>query len=192
MKKIINQILSLTPEDFFTHDTLSTTVNYINNKSDVDLYTKPAGIEHYRLLSVISNLFEDNTLYDVGSYKGLSALALSSNKHNYVKSYDIRWCIEVERPDNVEFVVGDFTMDFDPSKTKFIFVDVDPHDGNQERRIIEFLYDMQYKGLIMFDDIHQFEGMRNFWKNVYLPKYDLTHLGHWSGSGLVDFSDIVY
>ena len=45
--------------------------------------------EHYRLLAYLSTLFNDQILFDVGTLKGYSALALSYNRANKIVSYDI-------------------------------------------------------------------------------------------------------
>jgi len=52
-------------------------------------YAKNAGAEHYRLLEFFSNLYYNETLIDVGTNIGCSAIALASNKSNFVLSYDV-------------------------------------------------------------------------------------------------------
>jgi hypothetical protein len=39
----------------------------------------------------------------------------------------------------------------------------------------------------MLDDIHLNDDMKLFWNNITEEKYDLTSIGHWSGTGLVVF-----
>lgn len=161
--------------------------NFIEDVNDKQLYLKPSGVEHYRLLAKVSQLV-GSKVYDIGTYKGLSALALASYQNSFVISYDIDYNIKIERTHNLEFRIGNFYNDENILKSPFIFFDIDPHDGIQESEFYEYLIEKGYQGLVMFDDIHQFEGMRKFWSKVALPKYDLTHIGHWSGTGLVDFS----
>ena len=143
--------------------------------------------EHYKLLAYISHMYNNTTIYDIGSYLGYSAVALSMNQTNQVVSYDIDWFIKVGRPHNVEFRVGDCFKDPLLLKSPFIVVDVDPHNGMWEKQFVEYLEKNEYKGNVFFDDIHLNEGMQKFWDELKQPKDDLTEFGHWSGSGLVYF-----
>jgi hypothetical protein len=45
--------------------------------------------EHYKLLSYLSDLFEDEIILDLGTRDGLSALVLSKNQKNKVITYDL-------------------------------------------------------------------------------------------------------
>ncbi len=65
-------------------------------------------------------------------------------------------------------------------KSDFIVLDIDPHDGIEETRILEALEKNNYKGIVLLDDINLNPGMKNFWK-------DITEYGHWSGTGIVIF-----
>ena len=42
-----------------------------------------SGVEHYRLLAHISTYYENETILDIGTFKGGSALALSFNNNNF-------------------------------------------------------------------------------------------------------------
>ena len=77
----------------------------------------------------------------------------------------------------------------------FIVLDVDPHNGNMEIRFYEWLKRIKYTGFVVCDDIWYFKDMRdNFWNEIpYNERYDLTELGHWSGTGVFTFnSDITF
>ena len=52
-----------------------------------------------------------------------------------------------------------------------------------------FLKENNYRGFVICDDIWYFNEMRNnFWYKIEDEfKYDLTDLGHWSGTGVVFF-----
>jgi hypothetical protein len=39
----------------------------------------------------------------------------------------------------------------------------------------------------MFDDIYLNAEMTNFWNGLQNEKYDLTKVGHWSGTGIAIF-----
>ncbi|MDQ4041371.1 MAG: class I SAM-dependent methyltransferase, partial [Actinomycetota bacterium] len=68
-----------------------------------------------------------------------------------------------------------------------VFVDA-AKDGQQERVFLDLLARTAERGPIaVFDDIRQWK-MLAIWREVQQPKLDLTSFGHWSGTGLVDFS----
>ena len=143
--------------------------------------------EHYALLSTISQQYRCVKIYDIGTYQGLSAVALSANPSNLVISYDIGNYVEVKRPDNVEFRVGNFYTDFDMLNSPLILFDIAPHNGKDERIFVDHLMRVGYKGTVIFDDIYFNDEMKEFWNSVTQEKYDITHLGHWSGTGIVYF-----
>jgi len=86
----------------------------------------------------------------------------------------------------VQYFLGDITLNKKLKNSSFIFFDVD-HNGSFERIFYEHLKKIKYKGLLMCDDIHLNEPMKNWWNNIKEDKYDLTDKGHWSGTGLVHF-----
>jgi len=153
--------------------------------------------EHYKLLAYLSVFFNDETIVDIGTYRGLSALALSYNISNKVITYDIidnfsgyKDIITPENRENIEFRIKDCRNDKEIfKKTNFIMLDVDPHDGIQERDFFKFFEEIEYEGIILLDDIHLNEPMNNFWNNIKQTKYDLTEYGHWSGTGIVLFGN---
>lgn len=185
--KLIDKVLEISSSGV-SNTFPSNISNNILDEKDKHLFHRPPGEEHYRLLAEISSVMDFGLVYDIGTYKGLSALALAANESVDVISYDIRWSVNVNRPRNIEFRVGNFYNDPILLKADFIFVDIDPHDGSNEQIVLKYLKDHNYTGLVMFDDIYQFDGMKKFWESIEQPKHDLTHVGHWSGTGLVDFS----
>lgn len=142
--------------------------------------------EHYRLLCYLSTLVNNTTIYELGTYQGASALCLAYNKSNYVISYDVVHCIEVERQPNIEFRLGDYKKDSNIINSPLIFIDV-THDGVLEQEIYDYLSDNNYKGITVWDDILLNREMINFWGNVKREKIDLTHVGHFSGTGVIVF-----
>jgi hypothetical protein len=145
-------------------------------------------IEHYKLLAYFASLYDNTTFYDLGSYKGNSAIALAENLNNQVISYDIGYFLEYARqPINVEFRIGDFYRDKGLLDSPLIMVDVDPHDGKQESLFFNYLETNKYKGMVILDDIHLNKGMEDFWRSVSQRKVDATKYGHYSGTGLVFF-----
>ncbi len=148
--------------------------------------------EHYRLIAYLSTLFDDVTIFDIGTNLGYSALALSYNNANKIISYDIVECKELncaEELSTIEYLIGDVLTDDRLLGSPLIMLDTD-HDGVFENRCYRFLKENAYSGLLFLDDIHLFPPMKAFWNSIFEPKQDLTDLGHWSGSGLVDFGSV--
>ena len=165
---------------------------------DIDFFNPP-GKEHYRLLAYFSTLFNNCNIIDIGSHLGHSALALSFNKSNTVYSFDI--VDKIRKPikmiENIKFCNDDlFDKDtFEKWKDTilscpFIFLDVDPHNGKMETGLIGYLKQIDYKGFIICDDIWYFKEMRDeFWYKLNDEyRYDMTDIGHWSGTGIVTFN----
>lgn len=160
----------------------------INNLESRGFFVLRPGQEHYPLLAHISTLYSDVILYDIGTYRGCSALALSYNKKNTVKSFDIGdfTALRDTRPKNIELIIGDFMEQSleEIHSSPFIMLDID-HTGVTEQKILDFLIDNNWHGHLLLDDIHMNDEMRQFWANITAEKYDLTDIGHWSGTGLV-------
>jgi len=162
-------------------------------------YAEP-GIEHHRLLSYLSTMFEGKTLIDIGTHLGDSALALSYNEDNRVLSFDVVDLVPAHRRKraNVTFCQADL---FDLATrdkwrdtlltSALIFIDIDPHEGTREYALLDWLFRNEYSGLIVLDDIWYFKAMRDqIWYRIEdRQKLDVTHIGHWSGTGIVSFSE---
>jgi hypothetical protein len=173
----------------------------LNNDNE---FIGKAGTEHYRLLSYFSTLFNGQNILDIGSHKGNSALALSYNNSNTVYSFDIVDNIhpDIKLIENIRFYKENILDDNTCNKWKnvilscpFIFMDVDPHNGNMEMQFYKYLKKIGYNVFVIFDDILYFKEMRdNFWYKIpYEERYDLTNYGHWSGTGIVSFNkDITF
>jgi hypothetical protein len=185
MKKItIEQIkeLSLTQDD-----TLSEYIVEDGTRKLKEWFFSPPGKEHYTLIASLSHCVNDSVLYDIGTFRGSSALALSSNKTNRVVTYDIVNYLTHKLPENVEFKIGNYKEDEGVLSSPLIVFDCDPHDGKLEREVIDFLEKNKYNGTILFDDIHLNDKMKEFWNSIKQEKYDVTDKGHWSGTGIVFF-----
>lgn len=149
------------------------------------------GREHYALLYSISLLIDGETLIDIGTYKGCSALALSANPKNKVMSFDINNSnILYPAPGNVQFILDNvFAPEYKDAilASPFIMLDTD-HDGIFEQRFVEYLDSIKYQGFVMFDDIYLNDAMKKFWQNQSHRKInDLTIAGHWSGTGVIEY-----
>jgi hypothetical protein len=161
-------------------------------------FNGPPGYEHYKLLSHLSMQFNNSIIIDIGTHRGSSALALSYNPTNTVHTFDILDKVTnefVRKRENIKFSLDNLFDD--PSKWEatilsaaFIFLDVDPHNGTMEMDMYNYLKRIGYKGFVVCDDIWYFKEMRdNFWSKIpYEERYDVTHLGHWSGTGIFTFN----
>ena len=142
-----------------------------------------AGDEHYRLLAYISTLFKNKVLLDIGTYKGDSSTALTYNKSNKVISFDLVDELE-NKNDDVEYRLGNIINYPEIIKSSsFILIDT-YHNGDFEQEFINFINDINYKGLVMLDDIHLNQAMEKVWHSINKDKYDLTNIGHNTGTGL--------
>lgn len=162
----------------------------INNDEYKNYYEEKSSKEHYRLLTYISNNFNNETFVDVGTLKGSSALALSTNKQNKVYSFNVSNQLELnENPENVEFIIDNvINGKFDDIllSSKFILLDT-YHDGTFEKEFYDYLVLIDYKGYLLLDDIHLNFEMERFWDLIPKEKYDITNIGHATGTGVVYF-----
>lgn len=155
-------------------------------------FNEQPGNNHYKLLAFISSLFPEQTIMDIGTHFGLSSLAMSYVQNNQIISYDI---IDIKSlshlPNNCIYKIGDFTKDKAVLKSPFIFIDVDPHDGVQENIFHNFFIENSYRGITLWDDIHLNQSMKDWWSNINdetVQKFDLTELGHSSGTGMIIYN----
>ena len=191
---------------------LSSFKDIISNVNDTYHFYRKSGETMYRLLAYLSCYFNNKLILDIGTCTGTSALALSFNQKNRVISFDTveRQAILIESKintinnvwlkdegfkvfylNNIDFIIS---KDFMKSFSSFLLVsdlillDID-HSGIKEKQIYDFLVKNNYKGILLLDDIIQFDGIINLWKSIDKKKYDLTKYGNFCGTGLVDFSD---
>lgn len=177
-----------------------------NNADFARYYSYNSGQEHYRFLTYISDCMENQTVLDIGTLHGWSAIALGSNKKTKVVSFDLPrsvcvWgqqeCVQYIQEPNITFrlenILENGNNDALILESPFIFLDT-VHDGIFEREFVQRLVDIGYKGVVAFDDIHLLncghpcgEAMREFWNSIQLTKYDATGIGHGSGTGIVLF-----
>jgi hypothetical protein len=169
---------------------------YVNNIGNE--FFLESGVEHYKLLSYMSTLFNNCNIFDIGTHKGESATALSYNKSNTIYTFDIEnRIVNKNNPDNIIFnyvnIFEDSVRDGWKDKllnSPLIFLDIDPHNGILEYEFYLFLKENNYQGMLVIDDIWYFKNMRNnLWYKIETEyKLDITHMGHWSGTGVVQFN----
>ena len=188
---MLNKILSVTKEKLnaINFDKYQETFSFDGYPNS--WFFMEAGQEHYRLLVYIGSLFKNKVLLDIGTYHGNSAIALANNKSNSIISYDIEAqpIVSKVKFDNIAFQIGNI-LELSHADTilKCPFIMLDTyHNGDFEEEFVNYLHEMKYKGLVMFDDIYLNYEMRKFWEGIKDEKYDLTEVGHFSGTGLVIF-----
>jgi len=183
---MLNKILSVTKEELNSID-LGAYKDMSKNGSPKNWFFMEAGREHYRLLAYISGLFNGETLLDIGTYQGSSSIALSFNDKNKVASFDVVAQPEIKKISvaNIEYYIGN-VLDhpdlilFSP----FILLDT-YHDGVFEKEFMDKLIEIDYHGIVMFDDIYLNDEMKKFWEGITQEKHDLTPVGHFTGTGIV-------
>jgi O-methyltransferase len=161
--------------------------------------------EHYRLLAALVKLLQPKRVIEIGTFRGLSALALKQFLpiDGQIVTFDlIRWESLPEtslRPQDfadqrLRQEIADLSRPwvFESHRrlireTELIFVD-GPKDGEFERKLLEQLETVEFSKpiLLVLDDI-RFWNMLAVWQGIGRPKLDLTSFGHWSGTGLVDW-----
>lgn len=148
--------------------------------------------EHYRLLTYITKIYNNITIIDAGTSFGHSCLALVQNPNNKIITYDVvqRNFSFFTEYKNVEFKKLDINEETPEiiNSADIILLDIDPHDGIQEKKFIDYLININYKGYVICDDINLNQGMINWWDSIDIEKYDITEVGHFSGTGLINFN----
>jgi hypothetical protein len=153
------------------------------------------GAEHHSLLSFLAaQLPAGSKVVDLGTLFGASALALAHGlPSGRIITYDIRDNIprgveSIRQVPNIEFRVRDGIIDSGSYlDARLILLDVDPHDGIQERVFIERMIEAGFTGIVVCDDIYCNAAMTAFWNWIPIEKHDVTRFGHISGTGIVVF-----
>lgn len=172
------------------------------NPTYKEFLSKKPGEEHYKLLFYIAKLLAATTspspavISDIGTLYGSSALSFAAAHPTIqVTTYDILNVVPnvqgiktVNNVLNIKRKIMSGQLDIhNICKSQVVLMDIDPHEGSEEVKFINLLLNAGFKGLLLVDDIHLNDGMKAFWNGVTLPKYDLTDIGHWTGTGLIVF-----
>lgn len=161
--------------------------------------------EHYRLLAALVRALAPQTVVEIGTFQGLSALALAKNlpPGGRVHTFDV---VSHKRIPGAVLTDADLAdgritahlADLTGSEgfashrglleaAELIFVDA-AKDGVMERRLLARMESLRARPglLVVFDDIRLW-NMLAIWREVKRPKLDLTSFGHWSGTGWIDW-----
>ena len=161
--------------------------------------------EHYKLLRAIVQETKPGLVLEIGTYTGLSALAMIAAlpPGSELVTVDIipwdRIPGSYLRPsDFAEGMLRQIVCDLGQREVAekhaallrnadLIFVDA-AKDGVFEYRLMQQIKSVGLKpgALLIWDDI-RFWNMLRLWREIRQPKLDLTSFGHWSGTGLVDW-----
>jgi predicted O-methyltransferase YrrM len=149
----------------------------------------PAGTEHYQLLTHLSSLCSDQLILDIGTFHAGSAIALSANPKAHVISFDLvnHRTRDIQKP-NLQFRLADVLQSPELIQQASLILLDTYHNGDFEAVFYQALADLCFTGTLILDDIYLNVPMQDFWHSIRRPKMDITHLGHWSGTGAVFFS----
>ena len=167
--------------------------------------------EHYRLLAAMVKTLHATTVIEIGTFTGMGTVAILQGlrpdgqvvtfdlvpwndfEHTWLQDEDFtkteggrvtQVLADVSAPGGIE----PYRVLFEAAD--FIFID-GPKDGTTESRILANLATLTLRRdpIVFFDDIRVM-NMVGVWRRVSRPKFDITSLGHWSGSGLIDWNGI--
>lgn len=145
----------------------------------------PSGQEHYRLLVWLGKQVKGRIL-ELGTFRGHSALCLGVGGQ-YVISCDVDDNLSIKSlPSNISIAFTDQGhLDFG-ANVDLIFLDT-LHDGIYERKVLDYLRSIKWKGILVMDDIVLFPELAKLWVEIPERKEDWTDVGHHSGTGVVYF-----
>lgn len=172
-------------------------MQYISfSQEHVKFFLAPSGKEVYKLLASVSKQLDIGAVVsDIGTFIGSSALALSFNDGVKVHTYDPVNHIPsaqhvttiLSRMNIKRTVVSGQALISKIAESTVVFLDIDPHNGIEETKIMTKLKELGFKGLLIVDNINCNKHMKHFWASVPkdLKKIDVTHIGHWIGTGII-------
>jgi predicted O-methyltransferase YrrM len=161
--------------------------------------------EHYRLLAALVKILQPKRVVEIGTFRGISALALKQFLpiDGKITTFDlVPWdsipdtSLRAEdfADDRLRQQIGDLSQPavFESHRaliqeTELLFID-GPKDGIFERKFLRQLETLSFRKplFLVLDDI-RFWNMLATWHDIARPKLDLTSFGHWSGTGLVEW-----
>ena len=163
--------------------------------------------EHYKLLAGFVLAVKPKLVVEIGTAQGVSALSMK--KYLPLSSKIITFDIFSWKDDEKTILkeedfqdgrltqyIADISDNNSFSQYKnlistadLLFIDV-THDGKLESEIIKKFKEEGFINTpyIIFDDIRVW-SMLKMWRNIAMPKLDLTSFGHWSGTGVVQWQE---
>lgn len=145
----------------------------------------PSGEEHYRLLVWLGKQVKGRIL-ELGTFRGHSALCLGKFGE-FVHTFDVENHISVNKmPQHVHFDLSEIGHKWVNNAYDLIFLDT-MHDGIYERKVLGYLRSINWKGIVVMDDIILFPELAKLWAEIPERKEDWTDVGHHSGTGVIWF-----
>lgn len=160
--------------------------------------------DHYRLLAGLVRVLRPQRVVELGTALGVSALAMKAElpAQGRVTTFDVvPWRAfehTVLRDEDFDGSLVQLTDDLSGldvarkherllREADVLFLDA-MKDGVMEHRFWANFHAVGLKpgAIVVFDDIRLW-NMLSFWRNVREPKLDLTSLGHFTGTGLVEW-----
>lgn len=172
---------------------------------------------HYLLLTSLCEICQSKKIVEVGTASGISLSSFLKSKFTeYVYTWDIYplsdqgaddWFENSTIRDYVKNILKlnsnrykQYVEDLNDSKifdkrkqilenADLIFID-GPHNGIFEKELFNKMSKLNFKKntILILDDI-KVSSMVNFWTSIDLPKLDISHLGHQTGTGLVKLNN---
>lgn len=162
---------------------------------------------HYRILNGIVRSLNPKRVVEIGTWTGISSLAIldgASSDNFKLTTFDIIPWNEIEHTalnqddfgPHFEQKLADLSNRDHFHQQKEIFQEADlifidgPKDGVFEYQLVEYFKELNFYNnpIIFFDDINQIE-MLNLWHGINKPKFDITSLGQFTGTGLIDWTE---
>ncbi len=164
--------------------------------------------EHYKLLAGFVQALEPKCIIEIGTYTGMSALALKQHLplDGTITTFDLRSWKEDDRTilqekdfENgvLKQEIADLSLEKEQiryqsllQQADLIFIDA-THDGLLEKKILDNFQRISFRKLpyLILDDIRVWT-MLKMWREVSYPKLDLTSFGHWSGTGIIEWKSL--
>lgn len=161
--------------------------------------------EHHKMLAALVRVLKPKRIIEIGTLNGWSALAMKEYlpADGRIDAFDI---MDWQQFAKTAFQPADFADGrlvyhvedlADPAvaarnhdllaAADLVFLD-GPHDGDTEYRMIENFRKVHFTNnpLFVFDDIKMHDMMK-LWRELPLPKMDITSLGHYSGTGIAEW-----
>ena len=154
--------------------------------------------EHYKLLRGISSVLKPKITVEIGTWVGMSTLALAKFSEKTI-TYDIRewqnfkksFLVDSDFSQGIEQRIGNLAENifFENERQIFekadlIFLDA-PKDGVFEEKFLRLVLPVLKPGAILILDDIKFLNMLKIWENLEHQRIDLTSFGHATGTGIV-------
>ena len=129
----------------------------------------------------------DNVKYIIGNCleNNWSGMTLDDDIHR--KVYFSSYGTKTDMAGNVKQAISDREIFLASS---LIFLDIDPHDGIQERIVTDFLIENKWSGIMVCDDIGTGKEIHNshpdmlaWWNSVSIKKYNIADSIYSAGTG---------